>query len=278
MKFVPFRPPRSDLSLSSRAFSEAAPVNGTWVSTAFVRSPQTKLRLFCFPYAGGGASVYRTWQKEFPSPIEVCPLQLPGREMRLKEEGIRDFPSMLEQICNALDAFVVEPYALFGHSMGAFLAYEVAHELIRQGNRPPAHIFVSGHQAPQVASKLLSKSVYTMSDEDLINEVSALDGPAFISTLQDPGFRKLVLRTLRADLEVCQSYQDCRPTHSLLNVDMSALGGIDDFTVRFEDLKRWREIVAGCFSTHLIQGDHFFVVNRAREVIKIVRDVLIRAI
>src|ERR1039458_1874497 len=231
MKVAPLSTPCPDLSSLGAPSLETAPTREAWLSTALVRSPQTKLRLFCFPYAGGGASIYRTWQKAFPAAIEVCPLQLPGREMRLKEEGVRDFPSMLRQICDALSAFVVEPYALFGHSMGAFLAYEVAHELIRQGRRAPAHIFVSGHQAPLAASKLLSKSVYAMSDDDLIREMSLLNGPAFMTAMQDAELRKLVLRVLRADLELCQSYHACRSGHSPLDVDMSALGGMRDFTV-----------------------------------------------
>src|ERR1043166_562335 len=89
-----------------------------------------KLRLFCLPYAGGGASMYRAWRPVFPSSIEICPVFLPGREKRIHEPHIRDCNLLLENLMKALVQFTDEPYALFGHSMGAFLAYELAVSLI----------------------------------------------------------------------------------------------------------------------------------------------------
>jgi medium-chain acyl-[acyl-carrier-protein] hydrolase len=253
--------------------SKLSSASNSWVVTTPYMSSRAKLRLFCLPYAGGGGSIYRTWQTSFPAAVEICPIQLPGREMRLKEPHIRNFRLLLKELSRALIPFTDEPYALFGHSMGALLVYELALDLVDQGRLPPSYVFVSGRQAPHISREILSKSIHKMSDGEIVSELSLVSGSTFAVALQDTELAKLVLPTLRADLEVCQSYSHL--PHPPIKVSMAALGGASDPAVRPEDLQPWQETVSGPFSLHIIDGNHLFVVNAARQVQRIVRDALL---
>lgn len=193
--------------------------------------------------------------------------------MRLKEPHIRNFRLLLKELSRALIPFTDEPYALFGHSMGALLVYELALDLVDQAKIPPRYVFVSGRQAPRISREILSKPIHKMSDGEIVRELSPVSGPTFAVALQDMELAKLVLPTLRADLEVCQSYHHL--SHPPIQVSMAALGGASDPAVRLEDLQPWQETVSGPFSLHMIDGNHFFVVNAAGKVQRIVRDALL---
>ena len=110
-------------------------------------------RLFCFPYAGAGASVYRNWQQELPSTIEVVPIQLPGRESRWSDQAIPDLSLLATTLATALHPLLSEPYALFGHSMGALIAFELARVLRRRKLPPPMHLFISAARAPHIPDR-----------------------------------------------------------------------------------------------------------------------------
>src|SRR5689334_9327956 len=112
-------------------------------------SPQAQLRLFCLPYAGGGISIFRTWSQYLPPTIEVCAIQLPGRENRLREPAFTQITPLIQALDAALPSLLDKPYALFGHSMGAIIAFELARLLLPR-NTPLRHLFVSGRIAPQV--------------------------------------------------------------------------------------------------------------------------------
>jgi medium-chain acyl-[acyl-carrier-protein] hydrolase len=112
-------------------------------------NPQAALRLFCFPYAGSGATVFRRWPASLPAGVEVCGVRLPGREGRLREPAFDRLAPLVEALAAALPPALDRPFAFFGHSMGALVAFELAHRLRRDGRPGPRHLFVSGRTAPQ---------------------------------------------------------------------------------------------------------------------------------
>src|SRR5689334_8070972 len=111
---------------------------------------RARLRLFCFPYAGGGAEIYRLWPQNLPSEVEVCVAQLPGRGMRLREQPFTSLDALVETGTEAIAPLLDKPFALFGHSMGAMISFELAQRLRERGGPQPAHLFVSGRRAPQL--------------------------------------------------------------------------------------------------------------------------------
>ena len=115
----------------------------------FEPRPDAAVRLFCFPYAGGGASMYLSWARSMPAAVEVCPIQLPGREERFADAHFRQLEPLKSAVLEHLEPCLDKPFLLFGHSMGAIIAYEIAHALSSQG-RPPAHLIVSGQRAPHI--------------------------------------------------------------------------------------------------------------------------------
>ena len=112
-------------------------------------NPRARVRMFCFPYAGGGASAYRGWAGPLPPDVEVCPVQLPGREGRLRDAPFDHPEPLVQALADALQPYFQGlPFVFFGHSMGAMLGFELARELRRRGQSLPLHLFVSGRRAP----------------------------------------------------------------------------------------------------------------------------------
>lgn len=112
--------------------------------------PDATFRLFCFPYAGAGASAYRLWPNHLPTSVELCAVQTPGRESRLRERPFTSFRDLIEAAVDGLEPSCDRPFAFFGHSMGSLVAFEVARALVARGNTPPVHLFVSGQRAPHL--------------------------------------------------------------------------------------------------------------------------------
>jgi len=146
------------------------PLEDKWLPY-WQRRPHARIRLFCFPYAGGGASIFRTWHERFPSEVEICPVQWPGREGRLAEAPIADLPVLVEKVAVALAPYLDIPYAFLWHSMGALVSFELTRYLRRTDRLAlPVHLFVSGRRAPQIP--------------DLDPPTSHLPKPAFIEELR----------------------------------------------------------------------------------------------
>lgn len=228
--------------------------------------PGARLRLFCFPYAGGGASIYRSWPPELPAAVEVVAVQPPGRESRFREEPFRRIEPMADAATGALAPLLDRPFAFFGHSMGAILAFEVARRLRRRGLPRPRHLFVSGRSAPRV--EVTDPPIHDLPREEFLGAVRRFSGTPE-EVLQNRELVELIEPLLRADFSVSETYR-YRPDAEPLDLPLSALGGAEDPEVPPEHLAPWREETTGPFREHLLPGGHFFLGERRAELLAIV--------
>jgi surfactin synthase thioesterase subunit len=228
------------------------PRSDAWIRF-HVPNAHARLRLFCFPYAGGGASIFRGWLGRFPDGIDVCPVQLPGREERIREAAFTKMDALCDALLPALAPLLDKPFALFGHSMGALIAYQLALRLQAQ-SRSPSHLLVSGQRAPHLP---LGRPIsYNLSDAAFTERLRELNGtPEPI--LQSPELMELVRPLLRADFEL--SERSRRSRHDPLDFPVTAFGGLADPEVQRPHLEAWRETTRAHFSLHMLPGDHFYM-------------------
>ncbi|GET40862.1 thioesterase II family protein [Microseira wollei] len=232
--------------------TQAPTPTSIWIAGSQPNNPQARLRLFCFPYSGGGASTFRIWGKDLPPEIEVCPVQLPGRENRLKEPPFTQLFSLVEILAQVLP-FNQIPFAFFGHSMGALISFALARELRRQNKIAPVHLFVSAYRAPQLATPIadLTDEVF----DSLVMEELRLAGgiPDF---LENERVMQKLLPTIRADMRIVKTYT--YSPEAPLDCPISVFGGTEDALVSQSQLSAWREQTRTSFELQLFPGNHFF--------------------
>jgi medium-chain acyl-[acyl-carrier-protein] hydrolase len=210
--------------------------------------------MFCFPYAGGGASAYRGWTAALPSDVEVCPVQLPGRESRLREQPFTRPEVLIQAIADALAPYLDLPFVFFGHSMGGMISFELSRELRRRGKTLPLHIFVSGRRAPQVPAR--EEPIHDLPEDEFFEKLRELNGTPE-EVLQHAELMKLLVPILRADFAVNETYSYTQ--EEPFDFGISAFGGLGDVEVTKEDLELWRTQTRGRFRLRMLPGDHFFL-------------------
>lgn len=247
--------------------------SSNWLQRLHPARP-TLARLVCFPYAGGGASAFRTWGALFPASIELLAVQLPGREQRFKEAPLTAVADIIAQVVHAWQPFGDRPFAFFGHSMGAMLAFESAHRLAQLGRPGPLHLFVSGCRAPQQMAR--DEPIHHLPDEAFTHAViERYQGiPAVIQANAE--LLALLLPTLRADMTVCETYQ-YRPQGKLA-CPITALGGRRDSVVLSEDLTLWETHTQRTFQQFTFDGDHFFFQDAQRPIAHLITQTLMAAL
>jgi medium-chain acyl-[acyl-carrier-protein] hydrolase len=224
---------------------------GPWI----VRSkPQPHLRLFCFPYAGGGASLFRPWSDKLPSEVEVCPVQLPGRENRLREPAFNRLTPLVQALDQALRPYMDIPYAFFGYSMGALISFELARHSRKTRSPGPLHLFVAAHRAPQLPQA--HPELHRLPEPAFIDALEHLGGTP-TTVRQHAELMQLMLPMLRADFALCETYAYSPETP--LSCPITAFGGEQDTHVGNEALLAWREQAQGPFTLRILAGNHFFV-------------------
>jgi medium-chain acyl-[acyl-carrier-protein] hydrolase len=224
------------------------------------------LRLFCFPHAGGGASAYRSWVFGAPASLEVCGVQLPGRESRWKEPRFRAVTEIVPQLVQGLSPWLDRPFAFFGHSLGALLAFETATALGVAGMRIPAHVFVSAHRAPHRHNP--HAPMRHLGDEAFILEMRQRYGGVPQAVLDSPELLALMLPCLRDDFTMFETYEHRMPAP--LSVPVTALGGTADRFVTADELADWKRHTTGGFAVHQLPGDHFYLQDGRDAVIAII--------
>ncbi|MFF5455490.1 thioesterase II family protein [Streptomyces sp. NPDC012950] len=246
----------------------AASAPSPWFPLPPEPAADTGTVLFCLPHAGAGASVYRRWPALLADVAEVVPVQLPGRESRFGEPR----HTRTAQVVDALADHVLERaarhprLAVFGHSMGALLAHELAHALADRG-RAPGHLFVSGYRAPSLPRP--SEDVHRLPREELIAHLGRMEG-THPEVLAHPELLDLLLPVLRADYELCETHRHTpRPP---LSAPVTAFGGDADPGVAPAHLEAWAELTTGPFRHHLLPGGHFYLNDRLPDVLALLAD------
>jgi surfactin synthase thioesterase subunit len=231
-----------------------------------------EIRLYCLPPAGGGAATYRTWPESLPVGIAVYRVQPPGRETRFREP----FCTNLEQYIRVLVGLIEEqpevPFALFGHSMGALLAYEAAHRLREETGREPSHLFVSAFASPASG---LPPPIHRLPDDQFIEQLRTRYGAIRDEILEHPEILELMLPIVRADLALLSTYR--YRERPLLDCPVTAVGGTRDPWVTERGLGEWRGMTRGAFALHMLPGGHFYIDSAAGRVAGIVAASLLPA-
>lgn len=240
-------------------------IKNAWFSCE-KHAPNASLRLFCFSYAGGNAMMFRPWQEFFWPKIEVCPLQIPGHGTRLGEAPFTRMRPLVQAMVGPMMEFLDRPFAFFGHSMGAILAFELAHALRSECGLTPSHLFVSGRPAPH---RPLPPPLHNLPRPQLLEELRRLKGTPD-EVLQHEELLEVLIPLLRADFEVIETYEYVsRPK---LACPITAFGGIEDLRVSRTDLEGWAEHGSGGFSLRMLNGDHFFIHKLQAQLLQMVSE------
>jgi len=199
--------------------------------------------------------MFNVWKRSLPGFIEVCPILLPGREVRLSEPSLTDSVELIDQIASALGNHLDKPYAIFGHSMGALLALELAQTLRSRGLREPSFLFVSGRNASHLP--LEQRFLHQLPDDQFLAELDTRYGGLPQEILTNPELLELYLPILRADLKLLETH-----THrerSPLDCPIAAFAGTDDRNVSAAGLAAWAEHTSASFETRRFEGGHFYL-------------------
>jgi surfactin synthase thioesterase subunit len=251
----------------------AAPV-GNWISPRS-RIEGARVRLFCLPHAGAGAAIYNMWKRFLPGFVEICAVQIPGRETRLAEPSLTDCALLIAQMTSALAGYMDKPYAIFGHSMGALLALDLARSLRSAGLRQPICLFVSGRNATHMPVK--HGSIHQLRDAEFLDALAERYGGLPQEILDTPELLELYLPILRADLTLLEThrYEALAP----LDCPIAALSGKDDRNVSAEGLEAWSEHTTAEFEVKWFEGGHFYLAGGSRlELLAFLSDRLTRLV
>jgi medium-chain acyl-[acyl-carrier-protein] hydrolase len=215
------------------------------------------LRLFCFPHSGAGVQCFRPWLGAMPTGVALQAIQYPGRENRMKEPALTRMEPLTTAIAEVLLPYLESPYALFGHSMGAMVAFSVCQYLQRHGKALPEHVFLSACLPPQ--NQALQRSVMDLSDDELLDELREY-GQTPEGVLDNAELMNVYLPLVRADFSVIESF---RPNpEDALSCPLTVYGGTADSRVKGLRLGDWHAWTTGAFHVELFDGEHFFVYDQ----------------
>jgi surfactin synthase thioesterase subunit len=222
------------------------------------------IKLFCFPYAGASAAVYSRWKRRLPAWIELVAVEPPGHGRRMKEPLQTTLPGLLAAVVAQVQPQPGQPYALFGHSLGALLAFELAVHLLRQQLPDPLLVFATGTHAP--SRRDAERFTRLQTDAELKAELVRLQGtPACV--LEDAELMALTLPILRADFQIAGSYV-CPPGRRI-RAPLHVVGGTEDSTTP-ETLHAWSEHTLGELQVSLLPGGHFFLQTQEDQLLQLV--------
>jgi len=229
-----------------------------WFSRTSHSSP--KVRLFCFPYAGGNARMFREWHDWCGPEVEVVAVELPGRGFNSRMPFINSMDAMIERLLPVIDPLLDRPFALFGHSMGALISFELSRALKARGCKTPLRLFASGMRAPHLWG---GDKIHLLPDDQFVEALKTLNGtPSEI--LGDSDLLEMFVPLLRADLRLSETYQFIPGTP--LQHPITVFGGIEDITTPANHLHEWERHTCSSCTVRLLEGHHFFIQQSAHLV------------
>jgi surfactin synthase thioesterase subunit len=238
----------------------------------WIRCPEplatARARLFCFPYAGAGTSAFGGWSAALRPDIEVCLVQLPGREDRFREPPFTRIGPLMAPLVDAITPHLDRPFAFLGHSMGGLIAFELTRALRGMGHVLPFRLCVSARRAPQLPARM--PPLRDLTDGSFVEQIRVRYGGIPREVLESPELLALLLPMLRADMELCETYDyQAQPP---LACAISVFYGRDDRIVPREEVARWCEQTAAACTVREIPGDHFFLKSARGPFMKAVAE------
>ncbi len=228
------------------------------------------MRVFCFSYAGGGASTYLRWRPHIANHIDICAVQPPGREDRIAEKPISDLSILVSNIADVITPHIKIPYAFFGHCNGALVAFKLAREMRRRKEMLPQYMFVSNFRAPGL--KNASRVLRDLPQSELISHLMTYGGiPKEI--LRNEQLLALLIPTIHADFSLLENYEYCEDVS--LDCPLTIFGGLRDNIVSRKELSGWRDKTINSAKINLFPGGHFFIDTYRKYLLKVINDGLV---
>ncbi|MBT2479331.1 thioesterase II family protein [Streptomyces sp. ISL-94] len=231
----------------------------------------SSVRLVCLPHAGGSASFYFPMSQALAPAVDVMAIQYPGRQDRRHEPCIEDIGQLANAIAAVLEPWLDRPTALFGHSMGATLAFEVTRILEAKYDFTPEHLFVSGRRAPSLHR---DERVHLAGDDGIVREMLALQGTD-AAVLADDELLRMALPALRGDYKAIETYR--AEPGATVRAAMTALTGDADPRVAVADADAWSAHTSGGFGRKVFPGGHFYLAAQQKEIVSVISDRLFSA-
>jgi medium-chain acyl-[acyl-carrier-protein] hydrolase len=225
-------------------------------------NPEASCRLFCLPHSGSGASQFALWRKHLPPTLDICPIQLPGRENRFREVPLIQIHQIVKILSEELESYFDRPYILYGYSWGAIIVFELARQLRRLGVPPAISLYALARIAPHLPKT--DPPLRHLPDDLFLMKLEHRYGGMSPIILQDPELMELLLPTLRADVAAHETYHysEEEPLDSVIRV----LGGTSDVTTTEQGLRGWQRHTKNSFQLTMLEGDHFFIRTNQKSV------------
>ncbi len=250
-----------------------------WICSSYKPKP-SQLRLFCFPYGAGGASLYREWQKKMPSDIAILPIQLPGCENRIHEKAIENIDELISILKKILASEFQHPFAIYGHSLGGFIGYRLALELSKNPKykKQLKHLFIGACSPPQRFAKKFNKvfiepfqdlgfrgipdreEILASTDEQMeeLGKILKVNPKKYHYLLQNRDYLNLMLPKVMADLKIVESCVEFN-AEQLNKVPVTVFHGEGDDRITLSQMKAWKKLTSGPFDIQIFPGNHFFL-------------------
>ncbi|MBE6050847.1 MAG: thioesterase [Clostridium sp.] len=234
-----------------------------------------KCVLFCLPFAGGSARCYLPWKRFIDRKIEIVPVELAGRGSRLSEKKYITFEQMaddsFEYIAQYLKSNNVNKYAIFGHSMGSWVVYEIYRRIKENNINMPIHIIFSGNSVP--FAKYSGEKIHDLPKDEFINKILELGG-ASEQVLYDEKIGNMLVDILRNDYTLIEEYE-CKDDTAIIECDISVFNGMND-NIKSDDLVLWKNATQKTCEIYNFEGGHFFIDSSREKVVKTIERILLK--
>jgi medium-chain acyl-[acyl-carrier-protein] hydrolase len=228
-----------------------------------------KVQLFCIPFAGGHAAYFNSWKAHLPPWVELIPVELAGRGKRFGESGYESMTEAVDDVYSQICAAVRDgvSYAVFGHSLGSMITYEVSHKLKEMNVKQPLHLFVSAKNAPHTYSSAKNKFIHQLSDREFIQEIIGLGGTS-TELMEHKELLNLFIPVIRKDYKIAETYEHV-PRAEKLDIGISVLYGIDD-TYSDDEISAWQEQTELRCRFYAFDGGHFYLNDHLPKITKLI--------